>query len=104
MVTPPPVEPLDYRGADPAERPPPIGLAVAAMACGTLSIVSLCLPFWSVPLAVAAVALGTQSLVRSRRGTAGGGRMAAAGVACGTITLSLWLRLVWPLVTLNYRG
>ena len=88
----PPFQPNYYGG--PPGGPLPAGMAIASMVCGIVSVPLLCFWFVSFPLSVVAVTLGLIALRRARRGVAGGGGMAAAGVACGGVTLGIFALLI----------
>ena len=84
----PPGQPMSY------SQPPQqksVGLAVASMVLGILSIVLCC--FWpvSIPMAIIAIVLGFIARGKAARGEAGGGGMAVAGIVCAIIALILWL-------------
>ena len=85
MAYPPPLQPNYYTPQGP---PPPSGLAIASMVCGILSIPLLCAWPVSIPLAVVAVVLGLVARGQVRRGVAGGGGMAIAGIVCGAVPLA----------------
>ena len=102
MAYPPPLQPNYY--TPPPGQPPPAGLAVASMVCGIVSIPLLC--FWpvSIPLAIVAVVLGLIARGQVRRGTAGGGGMAVAGIVCGAIPLVIVLVGICIVVVLAIAG
>jgi hypothetical protein len=78
--------------AEPQQRKPS-GLAVASMVCGIVSVPLLCIWFMALPLAIVALILGIIARNAVRRGEAGGGGMATAGIACAGFALGVYLLL-----------
>lgn len=86
----PPGQPISY------SQPPQqksVGLAVASMVLGILSVVMCCLWFLSIPMAIIAIVLGVVARGKVAQGQAGGGGMATTGIVCGIIGLLLWVLL-----------
>lgn len=84
----PPAQPMNY------SQPPQqksVGLAVASMVLGILSVVMCCLWFLSVPMAIIAIVLGVIARGKAARGEAGGGGMATTGIVFGVIGLLIWV-------------
>jgi lysylphosphatidylglycerol synthetase-like protein (DUF2156 family) len=90
--TPPP--PGYPPGAYPGHQPPPaqggsVGLAIASMICGIISLICFCAWYISMPLAIIAIILGVIAKNQAERGQAGGRGMALAGLICGSIGVLL---------------
>lgn len=86
----PPGQPMSY------SQPPQqksVGLAVASMVLGILSVVMCCLWFLSIPMAILAIVMGVIARGKATRGEAGGGGMATTGIVCGVIGLLIWIML-----------
>lgn len=72
----------DYYG-EPEPPAPKKGLAIAAMICGILSIVTCCIIYVSLPLSIVAIILSIICLVKKKDGKG----MAIAGLICGIVGL-----------------
>ena len=84
----PPGQPMSY------SQPPQqksVGLSVASMVLGILSVVLCCVWPVSIPMAIIAIVLGVIARSKAARGEAAGGGMATAGIICAVIALLLWL-------------
>lgn len=68
----------------------PIGLSVASMVCGILSVVLCCSKTIALILSLIAVILGGVALKKQHRGRG----MAIAGVTCGIIALIIYVILL----------
>lgn len=62
---------------------PSMGLAIASMICGILSILCCCFSYFGIVLAIAALVMGIISVAQHK----GGKGMAVAGIVCGAIGL-----------------
>jgi hypothetical protein len=69
------------------------GLAIGALVCGIISIVTVCLWFLSIPLGIVAVILGIVGKGKAQRGEAGGQGLAKTGMILGVIGVALSLIL-----------
>jgi hypothetical protein len=79
--------------ASPAGPQQSQGLAIGALVCGIISIVSVCVWFLSIPLGIVAVILGIVGKGKAQRGEAGGQGLAKAGLILGAIGVVLSLVL-----------
>jgi hypothetical protein len=79
--------------ASPAGPQQSQGLAIGALVCGIISIVSVCVWFLSIPLGIVAVILGIVGKGKAQRGEAGGQGLAKAGLTLGAIGVVLSLVL-----------
>jgi len=78
--------PMGYSSPGPQQSQ---GLAVGALVCGIISIVSVCVWFLSIPLGIVAVILGIIGKGKAQRGEAGGQGLAKAGLILGAIGVVL---------------
>jgi hypothetical protein len=69
------------------------GLAIGALVCGIISIVTVCLWFLAIPLGIVAVILGIVGKGKAQRGEAGGQGLAKTGMILGVIGVALSLIL-----------
>ena len=70
----------------------PQGLAIGALICGILSLVTalaVCLWFLSIPLGVVAIILGVMAGGKAKRGEAGGAGLAKTGMILGIVGIVL---------------
>ena len=70
----------------------PQGLAIGALICGILSLVTalaVCLWFLSIPLGVVAIILGIMAGGKAKRGEAGGAGLAKTGMILGIVGIVL---------------
>ena len=86
-------------GAYPSYQTPPpqgasVGLAIASMVLGILSLLCFCAWYISLPLGVIAIVLGVIAKNQADRGQAGGRGMALAGLICGSIAVLLAIILL----------
>ena len=87
---PPPRLQLDYRTVPPkVERP--VGMAVASLVCGILSVPLFCVWLLAIPMATTAVLLGWVPRNRARRGEADWAGVAIAGITLGAVVLLPWI-------------
>lgn len=84
---PPPMGNPPPAGYQPPGSNQSVGLAVASMVLGILSIILFCLWFVSIPLGIVAVILGFIAKGKADRGEAGGKGLALTGMICGAIGL-----------------
>lgn len=68
-------------------------MAIISIIAGVLAILASCLWFIAAPLGIAAIVLGVIGRGRAKRGEAGGGGLAMAGIITGAIGLVLTLVL-----------
>lgn len=68
-------------------------MAIIAIIAGVLSIIASCLWFVAGPLGIAAIVLGVLGRGKAKRGEAGGGGLAMAGIITGAIGLVLTIVL-----------
>ena len=93
MTYPPPSgypAPEPYPGQQPQywqESPQRKGLAIAALVCGVLAAVSFCTVVGGILFGIIALVLGVIAMVKVRRGTGGGGVMAAIGSILGVVAI-----------------
>ena len=89
---PPPMggAPLGYQTPGPSK---PQGMAIAALICGILSIVLVCVNILSIPLGIAAIVLGMIGGQKARRGEAGGEGLAKTGMILGIAGVALAILL-----------
>ncbi len=64
-------------------------MAIIAIVAGVLAILASCLWFIAAPLGIAAIVLGVLGRGKAKRGEAGGGGLAMAGIITGAIGLVL---------------
>ena len=88
---PPPMgtPPIGYSSSSPAKSQ---GLAIGALICGILSLVTalaVCLWFLSIPLGVVAIILGVMAGGKAKRGEAGGAGLAKTGMILGIVGIVL---------------
>jgi hypothetical protein len=82
--------PMGYASPGPQQSQ---GLAIGALVCGIISILSVCVWFLSIPLGIVAVILGIIGKGKAQRGEAGGQGLAKAGLILGAIGVVLSLIL-----------
>lgn len=87
-----PVSPA-YQSPPPGQGKP-VGLAVASMVLGIVSLVVLCIWWISIPCGIVAVVLGAIARGKAKRGEAGGAGMAMAGLICGCVGLALAIAFI----------
>ena len=82
-----------YQQQQPASR----GLAIGALVCGLIALVSFCIPLLPVVLGFAALTLGAMAIGRIRQGRASGRGMAVAGLVTGTLGLiaGILMSMMW---------
>ncbi|GAB4068058.1 hypothetical protein GCM10028777_25930 [Angustibacter speluncae] len=68
-------------------------MAIIAIIAGVLAIIASCLWFVAGPLGIAAIVLGVLGRGKAKRGEAGGGGLAMAGIITGAIGLVLTIVL-----------
>ena len=79
---------MSYPSAPPPGPPQSIGLSVASMVLGIISLVIFCFWYISIPLAIIAIVLGVIGM------KSGGKGMAIAGLVCGIVTIALVVLLL----------
>ena len=89
---PPPMgaPPMGYQQPGPNK---PQGMAIAALICGILSIVLVCVNILSIPLGIAAIVLGIIGRGKAQRGEAGGEGLAKTGMILGIVGIALAILL-----------
>lgn len=89
---PPPMggAPVGYQTPGPNK---PQGMAIAALICGILSIVLVCVNILSIPLGIAAIVLGIIGRGKAQRGEAGGEGLAKTGMILGIVGIALAILL-----------
>jgi hypothetical protein len=69
--------------------PPPTGMAVAAMVCGIVGLVTSLCGGWTIALSIVGIVLGAIGVRKAGRGEAGGRSMAIAGIITGGIGVAI---------------
>lgn len=85
----PTLETVHASGTEPSDTIKPIGLAIASMVCGILSVLC-CFKIIKLILAIIAVIFGGVALKKRHRGRG----MAIAGLICGLLALILFVILI----------
>ena len=77
-----------------------VGLAVAALVCGILAILTACFWFIAIPLGIVAAVLGFIARSKAKKGEARGGGMGLTGAILGIVGAILGILVVAGVATL----